>query len=96
MANYNILDHTILSLSETDHLRVRDMCEGTLITGAPGSGKSSTAGKQLAYGLLQTPGMGGLVLTAKSRRDGALDTVRRILRPGGRSYRLQRRIRSCI
>lgn len=42
------------------------MCEGTLITGAPGSDKSSTANKQIAYGLLRTPGMGGLVLTAKA------------------------------
>jgi hypothetical protein len=66
MMQRHILDEPILSLSETDQLRLRDMCEGTLITGAPGSGKSSTAGKQLAYGLLRTPGMGGLVLTAKA------------------------------
>ena len=61
-----ILDRTILSISEKDELRLRDLVEGTLITGAPGSGKSSTSGKQLAYGLLRTPNAGGLVLTAKA------------------------------
>src|ERR1700689_4100947 len=62
----DILDRPILSLSDSDDLRLRDLVEGTLITGAPGSGKSSTSGKQLAFGLLRTPGMGGLVLTAKA------------------------------
>ena len=61
-----ILDRPILSLSDQDELRLRDLVEGTFITGAPGSGKSSTSGKQLAFGLLRTPGMGGLVLTAKA------------------------------
>jgi hypothetical protein len=61
-----VLDRRILSLSDFDHLELRTLCEGTLVTGAPGAGKSSTAGKQLAYGLLQTPHMGGLVLTAKA------------------------------
>ena len=61
-----ILDRTILSLSETDHLTVRSVTEGTLITGAPGAGKSSCSGRQLAYGLLSVPKMGGLVLTAKA------------------------------
>src|SRR5882672_746150 len=65
-SNDNILDRTILSLSETDHLRIRDLVEGTLITGAPGSGKSSTSGKQLGYGLLRTRNTGGLILTAKA------------------------------
>ena len=62
----NILDYPIISLSETDTLYLLDMVEGTLITGAPGSGKSSCSGKQIAHGLLKTPGMGGLVLTAKA------------------------------
>jgi hypothetical protein len=66
MAQQSILDKTILSLSETDHLRLRDLVEGTLITGAPGSGKSSTSGKQLGYGLLRTRNTGGLILTAKA------------------------------
>jgi hypothetical protein len=62
----DILDRPILSLSDKDHLRLRDHVEGTLITGAPGSGKSSTSGKQLATAFLRTPKMGGLVLTAKA------------------------------
>jgi hypothetical protein len=66
MKRDTILDRTILSISEKDELRLRDLVEGTLITGAPGSGKSSTSGKQLAYGLLRTPNSGGLVLTAKA------------------------------
>jgi hypothetical protein len=48
----DILDTPILALSESDHLDLRALCEGTLITGAPGSGKSSCSGKQIAYGLL--------------------------------------------
>ena len=62
----NILDRPILSLSEADQLRLRDLVEGTLITGSPGSGKSSCSGRQIAYALLKTPNMGGLVLTAKA------------------------------
>lgn len=61
-----VLDRPILALSDKDVLLVRDLVEGTLITGAPGAGKSSTSGKQLAYGLLQTPNSGGLILTAKA------------------------------
>jgi hypothetical protein len=64
--NKNILDEPILSLTNDDYLRLRDLVEGTLITGAPGSGKSSTSGKQLAKGLLRIPHCGGLVLTAKT------------------------------
>ena len=62
----HILDRKILSLSEVDHVTTRSATEGTLITGAPGSGKSSCSGRQLAYGLLSVPKMGGLVLTAKA------------------------------
>src|SRR5271154_4428680 len=67
MANRDdILDRRMLSLSESDHLSLRDLVEGTLITGAPGSGKTTTSGKQLAYALLKTRGAGGLILTAKA------------------------------
>jgi len=62
----NLLDLPVLSLSEADHLSLRDLVEGTLITGAPGSGKTTTSGKQLAYALLKTRNTGGLVLTAKA------------------------------
>jgi hypothetical protein len=67
MANRDdILDRIIFSLSETDHVRFRDLVEGTLITGAPGSGKTSTSGRLLAQALLRTPNTAGLVLTAKA------------------------------
>lgn len=62
----NILDRRMLSLSDADHLHLRDLVEGTLITGAPGSGKTTTSGRQLAHAFLKTPKMGGLVLTAKA------------------------------
>jgi hypothetical protein len=62
----NILDTPILSLSKSDYFDLRALCEGTLITGAPGAGKSSCSGRQMAYGLLRVPKMGGLVLTAKA------------------------------
>jgi hypothetical protein len=62
----DILDTPILSLSDSDYLDLRALCEGVLITGAPGAGKSSTSGKQLAYALLRVPRMGALVLTAKA------------------------------
>jgi TraM recognition site of TraD and TraG len=60
------LDRPALELSINDYLRLRELVEGTLVVGAPGSGKTSTVGKQLAYALLRTPNMGGLVLTAKA------------------------------
>jgi hypothetical protein len=56
----------ILVLSDNDFLDVRALCEGTLITGAPGSGKTTTSGRQLAYGLLRIPNSGGVILTAKA------------------------------
>jgi hypothetical protein len=62
----DVLDRPILSLSDVDRLRLRDLVEGTLITGAPGSGKTTTSGKQLALGLLGIPKSGALILTAKS------------------------------
>lgn len=62
----DLLDQPILSLSETDHLRLRDAVEGgTLITGGLGSGKTSTSGRAYAIGCLRA-GLGGLVLTVKS------------------------------
>jgi hypothetical protein len=62
----HLLDEPILELSHSDYLRLRDVVEGTLITGAPGSGKSSCSGRQIAMGLLRVPNSGGLVLTAKA------------------------------
>jgi TraM recognition site of TraD and TraG len=62
----DILDRPILSLSESDLVRFRDMTIGTAIIGSPDAGKTSTSGKQLAHGLLRTPKSGALILTAKA------------------------------
>ena len=68
--NDNILDRPILGLSESDYIDGRTACEGIAIFGAPGAGKSSCSGRQLAIGLLRTPKnapkTGGLILTAKA------------------------------
>ena len=59
--------------SETDLWRIRDACEGLLIFGAVGSGKTSGSGSAFARAFLQA-GFGGLVMTAKP------DEARRWLR----------------
>src|SRR5271165_4699397 len=61
-----ILDTPVLSLSKSDYVDCRALCEGCLVTGSGGAGKSSTSGKNLAYGLLRMPNSGALILTAKS------------------------------
>jgi hypothetical protein len=62
----DVLDRPILALSEFDVIDWRALFEGCLTTGAPGSGKTSTSGRQIAHGILRTPNSGGLVLTAKA------------------------------
>lgn len=54
----------LLGLSDADPWTIADACEGTLVAGATGSGKSSGSGKDLAMAFLRA-GFGGLVLTAK-------------------------------
>lgn len=61
---WNLSDE-LLRWSKTDAWTVRDALEGTLVTGATGSGKSSGSGRTLALAMLES-GFGGLVLTAKS------------------------------
>jgi hypothetical protein len=61
-----ILDRPVLSLSDSDPVDFRALCEGTFVAGSAGSGKTSMSGRQLAYGLLRMPNSGGLILTAKS------------------------------
>ncbi|WP_169974030.1 type IV secretory system conjugative DNA transfer family protein [Tautonia rosea] len=58
------LSETLLDLSESDPWTIGDACEGTLVLGATGSGKSSGSGRALALAFLRA-GFGGLVLTAK-------------------------------
>ncbi|HET6841377.1 MAG TPA: hypothetical protein VFK06_06775 [Candidatus Angelobacter sp.] len=60
------IDRPLYSFSTIDHFSWRSAFEGTLICGSPGSGKSSTSGKSLAYAFLREPMSGGLVLTAKA------------------------------
>jgi len=50
--------------SEWDVWRIRDACEGTVIFGAVGSGKTSGSGSAIARAFLQV-GFGGLVMTVK-------------------------------
>mgnify|MGYP001143508963 CR=1 FL=1 len=58
------LDSPILQFSKHDFWSIRDACEGTMIFGATGSGKTSGSGQAIAHGFLNS-GFGGLVLTAK-------------------------------
>ncbi len=56
---------SLLALSDgTDVWTLRDACEGTLILGATGSGKTSGSGALIAKAFLEAH-FGGLVLTAK-------------------------------
>jgi type IV secretory pathway TraG/TraD family ATPase VirD4 len=59
------LDRALVSFSRPDHFTVRDACQGMLILGATGSGKSSGSGRLFLLSYL-TAGFGGIVLTAKT------------------------------
>ena len=65
-SHYDVLEWRLIAISEVDYILVRDAVEGIFVSGAPGSGKSSNVGTQLIQGLLRTPHMGALVLTAKA------------------------------
>jgi hypothetical protein len=58
-------DHRALIDMGGDPWRIRDACEGTMIFGGTGSGKTSGSGRALARSFL-TAGFGGLVLCAKT------------------------------
>ncbi len=58
------LDEPLLRLGGKNHWTLGHACEGTLILGAIGSGKSSGSGAHMARAFLRS-GMGGLVLCAK-------------------------------
>ncbi|MFO0946445.1 MAG: type IV secretory system conjugative DNA transfer family protein [Planctomycetota bacterium] len=59
------LSDSLLSFSRSDAFSLADACEGVLVVGATGSGKSTGSGKALAHAYLSA-GFGGLVLTAKN------------------------------
>ena len=65
-SHYDLLKRRVVSLSEVDHICWDDLTQGSLISGSAGSGKTTTSGRQLAYGLLKTPHSGSLILTAKA------------------------------
>jgi hypothetical protein len=60
-----ILDRIIVAFSAKDNATWRRLFQGVAGFGSGGSGKSTCVGKQLAYGMLQTPQSGALILTAK-------------------------------
>lgn len=59
------LSRRLFSFSKKDDLTIGRSCEGILIMGATGSGKSSASGRTIARSYLSA-GYGGLVLCAKS------------------------------
>lgn len=59
------LDRALLRVTAHDVWRIRDACEGTVIFGGTGSGKTSGSGETIAKAFLAA-GFGGLVLTAKN------------------------------
>jgi hypothetical protein len=58
------LDLPLLQLAPGDYFTLRDANQGVLITGSPGSGKTSGSGETIRGSFLQA-GMGGLVVCAK-------------------------------
>lgn len=58
------LETSLLKLSKHDDWTLADACEGTIIFGGNGSGKTSGSGRSLAQAFL-AQGYGGLILTAK-------------------------------
>jgi microcystin-dependent protein len=65
MAKRDPLDEQLVELVPgEEYLTHRDLCAGTLILGATGSGKSSGSGAAIRRAMLRS-GIGGLVLTAK-------------------------------
>ncbi|HEX3747697.1 MAG TPA: TraM recognition domain-containing protein [Bryobacteraceae bacterium] len=61
-----VLKRIALCLSDKDHVDWHVLVEGVFVSGAPGSGKSTTVGHQLGCGILETPHSGMLILTAKA------------------------------
>jgi hypothetical protein len=77
----DILDTPVVAFTPVDSATLRNTCEGTLVLGAPGSGKSTTVGRQYAKGFLSIPTMGGLVMVAKAEE---VDIWKRYARECGR------------
>ena len=58
------LDTKLLNLTRTDAYTLRDACQGVLVMGGIGSGKTSGSGKAFAGAFLRA-GMGGVIMAAK-------------------------------
>ena len=78
------LDTKLLNLTRTDAFTLRDACQGVLVMGGIGSGKTSGSGKALAGAFLRA-GMGGIILCAKPEE---AEHWRRLAREHGRSASL--------
>lgn len=78
------LDTKLLTLSRNNAFTLRDACQGVLVTGGIGSGKTSGSGKALAGAFLRA-GMGGIVLCAKPEE---ADHWRQLCKEHGRSASL--------
>lgn len=64
MSTNDPLQRILHWLSPYDPIRAADLAEGVLLTGSPGSGKTSAVLKQLSLAMLRA-GYGGLFLTAR-------------------------------
>ncbi|SMC59070.1 TraM recognition site of TraD and TraG [Novosphingobium sp. B1] len=92
---HDLLDTKLLQLTANDAFTLRDACQGILVTGGIGSGKTSGSGDTLAGAFLQM-GMGGLVMAAKPeesehwralcQRHGRLDSLLEIDASGFHGY----------
>lgn len=74
----------LLRFGSKDVWTIEDAFEATMITGAPGSGKTSSSGRALATAFLRS-GFGGLVLCAKVEE---IDIWRKLAAETGRSNSL--------
>lgn len=59
------IDTPLLRIGRKDRFTIREACEGVVIMGGVGSGKTSAPAKDIANGMLQS-GMGGIVCCAKN------------------------------
>lgn len=74
------LDRPMVMLTPTDTLSIRDLCEGVLVLGNPGSGKSSTSGTILPLAALHD----GWGLAAFTTKPDDLDFWRALCHQAGR------------
>lgn len=74
------LDHPLIHFSDSDAWTIRDSLESILVTGSPGSGKTSTIGKMLMTAMLMA-GFGMLILCCKpDEASRVLEVVRQARR----------------